>query len=148
MQVGDERLDFIMNIMFEDIYTKVSCYLIEVMKTSDEQKPPESKKKDNMGEKDNPREKDKQDRKDKRIEKEREDEMNNKMIEKYLLLHIINKKGSGRYKKWLGKLAWSPKNEPPRVFDTQGPLRLNDVKQITLWEETHIFVVQFMFCFV
>lgn len=41
-----------------------------------------------MGEKDNPGEKNKQDGKYKRIEKDNEDEMNKKMIEKYLIFYI------------------------------------------------------------
>lgn len=39
--------------------------------------------------------------------------MNKNVIDKYLPPYKINKKGSGKYKKWLGKLDLSPKKEPP-----------------------------------
>lgn len=39
--------------------------------------------------------------------------MNKNVIDKYLPSHKIKKKGSDKYKKWLGKLALSPKKEPP-----------------------------------
>lgn len=58
--------------MLENPYTEVSCYLVEVAKHGNKQKPSDSRGKDNPGEEYEPRENDKKVGKDKRIKMEEE----------------------------------------------------------------------------
>lgn len=66
MEVGNKKIEFIMTIILKDLYSKVSCHLIEVLEPLYEQIPPASGEKDKLGEKDKPV------GKDKRIEKDDE----------------------------------------------------------------------------